>query len=67
MVDTVPSGVQLTEVITPLPIKVRLLLIKEFSRPKRKCFQKPANLQLILDGDSMTFTADVRVSANFPP
>ncbi|KAJ7838158.1 heme peroxidase [Mycena leptocephala] len=42
MVDTVPSGVQLTEVITPLPIK-------------------PANLQLILDGDSMTFTADVRL------
>ncbi|KAJ7225026.1 heme peroxidase [Mycena rebaudengoi] len=42
MVDTVPSRVKLTEVVTPLPIK-------------------PANLQLILDGDSMVFTADVRL------
>ncbi|KAF7362149.1 Peroxidase [Mycena venus] len=42
MVDTVPRGVELTEIITPLPFK-------------------PANLQLILDGDNMVFTGDFRV------
>ncbi|KAJ6574935.1 heme peroxidase [Mycena capillaripes] len=41
MVDTVPSGVQLTEVVTPLPVK-------------------PTNLRLILDGDNLVLTADVR-------
>ncbi|KAJ7874806.1 heme peroxidase, partial [Mycena olivaceomarginata] len=41
MVDTVPNGVQFTEVVTPLSVK-------------------PANLQLILNGDNMVITADVR-------
>ncbi|KAJ7050671.1 heme peroxidase [Mycena amicta] len=42
MVDTVPAGVQLTDVITPLPVK-------------------PANLQLILDGDVIQFSGQVRL------
>ncbi|KAF7341539.1 Peroxidase [Mycena venus] len=42
MVDTVPAGVQLTDVITPLAVK-------------------PANLQLILDGDVIQFSGQVRL------
>ncbi|KAF8148129.1 heme peroxidase [Mycena galopus ATCC 62051] len=42
MLDTVPRGVQLTEVITPLPVK-------------------PANIQLILDGDTMQLWGVVRL------
>ncbi|KAJ6555642.1 putative L-ascorbate oxidase [Mycena vulgaris] len=41
MIDTVPKGVQLTEVITPLPVK-------------------PSGLQLILDGDTLKFSGEVR-------
>ncbi|KAJ7508973.1 putative L-ascorbate oxidase [Mycena galericulata] len=42
MLDTVPRGVQLTEVITPLPVK-------------------PANLELILDGDTLQLSGVVRL------
>lgn len=42
MLNTVPYGVQLTEVITPLPVK-------------------PANLELILDGDTLQLWGVVRV------
>ncbi|KAJ7508850.1 heme peroxidase [Mycena galericulata] len=41
MLDTVPSGVELTDVIAPLPVK-------------------PSNLQLILDGDTIQFSGQVR-------
>ncbi|KAJ7509030.1 heme peroxidase [Mycena galericulata] len=42
MLDTVPRGVELTDVIAPLPVK-------------------PSNLQLILDGDMIQFSGQVRV------
>ncbi|PPQ66407.1 hypothetical protein CVT26_011276 [Gymnopilus dilepis] len=41
MFDTVPRGVQLTEIITPLPVK-------------------PHNIQLILDGDTLKLSGEVR-------
>ncbi|KAF7345939.1 Peroxidase [Mycena venus] len=41
MLDTVPSGVQLTDVVTPLPVK-------------------PDHISLILDGDTLQFSGDVR-------
>ncbi|KAJ7144352.1 heme peroxidase [Mycena epipterygia] len=42
MLDTVPRGVQLTEVIKPLPVK-------------------PSGLELILDGDTLQFSGEVRL------
>ncbi|KAF8170340.1 heme peroxidase [Mycena galopus ATCC 62051] len=42
MVDTVPSGVELTDVVTPIPVK-------------------PTNMRLMLDGDNMVLTMDVRI------
>jgi hypothetical protein len=42
MLDTVPRGVQLTQVITPLPVK-------------------PSGLDLVLDGDVLKFSGEVRV------
>ncbi|KAJ6578269.1 heme peroxidase [Mycena capillaripes] len=42
MLDTVPRGVQLTEVIEPLPVK-------------------PANIVLLLDGESLKFSGLVRI------
>ncbi|KAJ6616379.1 heme peroxidase [Mycena sp. CBHHK59/15] len=41
MLNTVPSGVQLTDVITPLPVK-------------------PANVELLLDGDTLKLSGQVR-------
>ncbi|KAJ7242315.1 putative L-ascorbate oxidase [Mycena rebaudengoi] len=41
MLDTVPRGVQLTQVITPLPVK-------------------PSGLDLVLDGDVLKFSGEVR-------
>lgn len=48
MIDTVPRGVQLSEVLTPLPVK-------------------PDNLELVLDGDALKFSAEVRVSMSLRP
>ncbi|KAJ7110609.1 heme peroxidase [Mycena epipterygia] len=42
MIDTVPNGVQLSDVITPLPVK-------------------PDNLELVLDGDALKFSGEVRL------
>jgi hypothetical protein len=45
MLDTVPRGVQLTEVFTPLLVK-------------------PADVQLILAGDKLKLSGEVRVSSS---